>query len=150
MATLDVGDMVSTVGKYGRDYGWATFTAGFIWGTTNDIGYGGTATQATAQRVTDTIARVTGYQTSLGGFSQKSSQSQSLNIGNVLNMATYAAVGLEVAHSMFPGRWTKLAKDVLQMPLAGYGIGKVFDAPYMPNIPGTQPNLPTTSSWQGL
>jgi hypothetical protein len=150
MVTLDMGDMISKVGAAGREYGWATFTAGFVYGVTNDINYGGTATQAVGQRVTDTIARISGYQTSLGGLSQKSSQSQSFNPGNILNMATYAAVGLELLHSAWPNKWTKLGKDVLQPPFAGYAIGKVFDDPYMPNIPGTQPNLPTTSNWQGV
>ena len=41
-----MGDMISKVGAAGREYGWATFTAGFVYGVTNDIGYGGTATQA--------------------------------------------------------------------------------------------------------
>jgi len=150
MVTLDVSDTLSTIGKYGREYAWATGFAGFVWGATNDIGYGGTSTQALGQRLTDTIARVSGFQTSLGGLSEKSTQPMSFSPGNILNKGSYLAVGLELLHGAMPNKWTKLAKDVLQPPAAGYGIGKMFDAAYMPNMPGPQPNFATSASWQGL
>jgi hypothetical protein len=50
-----------------------------------------------------------------------------LVIGNIFNTATYAAVGLELAYEVTHNKWVKLAKDVFQPPLAGYGIGEIFD-----------------------
>jgi len=124
---MSVSDGISTIGSIGRQAAPLTFTAGFVWGATNDIIYGSGDTGATiSQRVSDTIARVTGQQLTIPG-SQKSTQTQRMSIGNILNYGTYGAIGLEIAHNMTSNKWVKLAKDVFQPPLAGYGIGKVFD-----------------------
>ena len=147
MATMDFGSVTTEIGKYGREFAPVTFAAGFVYGATNDITYSGSTSFMVTGRVQDTIARVTGVQLNLGGG--KSPQTQTMNIGNIMNGGTYGAVGLEVAHALTSNKWVKLAKDVFQPPLAGYGIGKVFDAAYKPNIPGSQANLPTTASWQG-
>jgi len=146
---MAVSDATQKIGQYGRDFAPLTFAAGFVYGATNDISYsGGTGVGTALARTQDTIARVTGVQLDLQSGYGKTTQQRSFNPGNILNYGTYGAIGLEIAYEATHNRWVKLAKDVLQPPLAGYGAGKVFDAPYMPNIPGSQPNLPTTASWQ--
>jgi len=129
MVELDINDMLSKVSNAGKDIAPITFTVGFIYGATNDIAYtGGTPTGVAIQRVSDTIARIAGVQVNFGGGSTKSTQTQEFQPGNILNYGTYGAIGLEVLNSVYPTKYVRLAKNVLQPPLLGYGIGKMFDS----------------------
>jgi hypothetical protein len=162
-----VASVPSMVSRYAGELSWLTGAGGFVWGVTNDISYGtitGNSAAPYLQRGSDTLARMTGIQVNLGGGSVKSTQTQRFNAANIINNATFAAIGLYALKELVPNKYTRLIFNLGFAPALGYGVGKGFDDPvstaanidnviptsnYSPSGRGPLPVRATGAGWLG-
>lgn len=116
--------------KAGKDYGWLTGSAAFYVSVTNKWrdSNRGTSYPFSKQGVEDFVAQIFGQDAakaidpSFGGAA-----SRTFNLGAIFNKEIGAAIGLEILESVWPNKHTRTVKNVLQPPLLGWGVGRVFD-----------------------
>lgn len=135
---MDGNEIISKVSNAGKEYGWLTATGGFVAGVVaKDSAYNQGAGTPYFSNPTlvlkDFLSRMgIGGVTLAPGYTTVNEFNP--NIGAVLNTGTYAAIGVWLLENIWPNKYTRALKNVAFPPLAGYGIGRIFDDP------------PTTSS----
>ncbi len=151
MAVLDgLTDIPAKIGALGKSLAPITGFAGFLYGvdakwmTSNT----GSSYPFSTQGVYDMVGGIAGTSAvhAIGGT--WGGQNRVLNVGAIMNKGTYGAIGVWALHELFPNKWTKILKDVAFPPLAGYGIGRIFDDPMAPNVDYTTAQNPNYAPGQ--
>lgn len=134
MATgMDGNEIISKVSNAGKEYSWLTATGGFVVGVTQkDATYNAGAGTPYYSNPTlvlkDFLSRM-----GLGGITLAPGYTTvnefNPNIMAILNTGTYAAVGVWLLEAIWGNKYTRALKNVAFAPLAGYGIGRIFDDP---------------------
>lgn len=130
MAILDeLTDIPSKIGALGKDLAPITGFAGFMYGVDAKWKpYNPGSYPFSQQGIYDFVAQIAGKSVAQSIFpGMGGAADRTFNIGAIMNNGTYGAIGVWALHELFPNKWTKIIKDVALPPLAGYGIGRVFD-----------------------